>query len=152
MANTNIDWKLIVQHQTYMKQPGKKTKTNINTKQSFSLFQWVKKEIYKTVIYLWVWGYNGLSMWVFMRLFPSAAQTFCPIFRKNKNGDPETILYQFLTPSLFLIAGFLIVQKILIFGGLGFLSDLRFFARSQLPVFQTTYVFGGLQSPFLFLC
>ena len=58
-----------------------------------------------------------------MGLFPSAAQKFCPIFPKNKNGDPGTILYQFL----FLIAGFLIFQKILIFGCLSFLSDLHFF-------------------------
>ena len=60
----------------------------------------------------------------------SAAYKFCPILPKNKNGDPETILYQFLllTQFLFLICRFLIFQKILIFGGLGFLSDLYFFS------------------------
>lgn len=60
----------------------------------------------------------------------SAAYKFCPILPKNKNGDPETILYQFLllTQFLFLICRFLIFQKILILGGLGFLSDLYFFS------------------------
>ena len=27
-----------------------------------------------------------------MGLFPSAAQRFCPVFPKNKNGHPETII------------------------------------------------------------
>ena len=83
----------------------------------------------------------------------SAAYKFCPILPKNKNGDPETILYQFLllTQFLFLIAGFLIFQKILFFGSLSFLSDLHFFSWSQFPVSRQSYVFGGLQFTFLFL-
>lgn len=47
MANTNIDWKLIVQHQTYMKQPGKKRRLTLTRNKASAYFSESKRKYIK---------------------------------------------------------------------------------------------------------
>ena len=116
-----------------MQQPEKKKKERRITttrKQSFSLFQWVKKEIYKTAII----SEFGAIMDKYMSIYgviPICRPEVLPHFSR------KTKTYQFL----FLIAGFLIFQKILIFGCFSFLSDLHFFSWSQFPDFPDNLSF-----------
>ena len=113
-----------------MKKPERKRRLTLTRKQGFSLFQWVKKEIYKTAII----SEFGAIMDKYMSIYgviPICRPEVLPHFSR------KTKTYQFL----FLIAGFLIFQKILIFGCLSFLSDLHFFSWSQFPDFPDNLSF-----------